>query len=690
MNPASASDLAHPDLAQQGASMEATAPPAEGRVRAVIENVTPCVDAGRFAAKRTLGDELVVQADVFADGHDALCALLLYRHESEVHWQRAVMHALGNDRWQGSFVVSRLGLWHYRIEGWVDALETWRADLLKKQAAGQDLHIDLQRGVQLAQAAAARAKANQAAEDSALLQRWAQSLEEAAPAEERLQRAQDAALHALARTHPAPEALTRSPMLTLLVERERARYSTWYEMFPRSAAATPQAHGSLADCERLLPYVAQMGFDVLYLPPIHPIGRSERRGPNNRPVASQSDPGSPWAIGASDGGHKSIHPELGTLEEFRHLVARAGELGIELALDVAFQCSPDHPYVREHPEWFLKRPDGSIQYAENPPKKYQDIYPFDFGCRAWRELWLELASIFEFWVDQGVRIFRVDNPHTKPFALWEWLIERVRRRCPEAIFLAEAFTRPKVMYRLAKLGFSQSYTYFAWRNASQELREYFEELRRAPVSDFFRPNLWPNTPDILTEQLQFGGRAAFMARLVLAATLGASYGIYGPPFELMEHQARDPGSEEYLDSEKYQVRFWDRDRPDSLRDFIALINRVRRENVALQSDATLRFHAIDNPALIAYSKRSADGSDRILVIVNLDPHHAQSGWVSLDSALASDDAADAFQAHDLLSGARFLWKGERNYVGLDPATGPAHILRIRRRIRSERDFDYYL
>ncbi|HEX4050282.1 MAG TPA: alpha-1,4-glucan--maltose-1-phosphate maltosyltransferase [Steroidobacteraceae bacterium] len=673
-------------------------------MRAVIENLSPCVDAGRFAAKRTLGDEVAVQADVFADGHDALCALLLYRHEGEEHWQRTPMRALGNDRWQAGFRVGRLGVWHYRVEGWVDALETWRADLLKKQAAGQDLGIDLSRGAQLALAASARAAANQAADDAVLLQHWAQSLEDAAAVlEERVQRAQDAALHALARTHPAAEALARSPMLALLVERERARYSTWYEMFPRSSATSPQAHGSFADCERLLPYIAQMGFDVLYLPPIHPIGHSERRGPNNRPLAAQGDPGSPWAIGAAEGGHKSIHPQLGSLADFHRLLARAAEAGVELALDIAFQCSPDHPYVREHPEWFLKRPDGSIQYAENPPKKYQDIYPFDFGCNDWRELWLELSSIFEFWVDQGVRIFRVDNPHTKPFALWEWLIARVRRRCPEAIFLAEAFTRPKVMYRLAKLGFSQSYSYFAWRNGSQELRGYFEELRTPPVSNFFRPNLWPNTPDILTEYLQFGGRPAFMARLVLAATLGASYGIYGPAFELMEHQARDPGSEEYLDSEKYQVRFWERARPDTLRDFIALINRIRRDNPALHSDEGLRFHAIDNAALIAYSKRTADGSDRILVIVNLDPHHAQSGWVSLDVALPQSDnnnggggggggadAQDAFQAHDLLSGARFLWKGERNYVALDPATSPAHILRIRRRIRSERDFDYYL
>ncbi|HEY7930429.1 MAG TPA: maltotransferase domain-containing protein, partial [Steroidobacteraceae bacterium] len=472
-------------MSATGASASDAGLPAEGRARAVIENIDPCVDDGRFAAKRTLGDEVSVQADIFADGHDALCAQLLCRHESTDPWQRIPMRAALNDRWQATFRVTQLGHWHYCIEAWVDALETWRSDLKKKHAAGQDIGLDLARGPGLIAAAAARAEASCAADDAQRLSAWAQSLE--APAggvEERLQSAQDAHLHELARRHPAPETLARSATLTLLVERERARYSTWYEMFPRSAAAAAQTHGTLADCERLLPYVAQMGFDVLYLPPISPIGRSERRGPNNRPEAHEGDPGSPWAIGAREGGHKSIHPQLGTLADFRRLVARAAELNIELALDIAFQCSPDHPYVREHPEWFLKRGDGSIQYAENPPKKYQDIYPFDFGCTAWRELWLELASIVEFWVTQGVRIFRVDNPHTKPFALWEWLIARVRRRCPEAIFLAEAFTRPKLMYRLAKLGFSQSYTYFAWRNGSQELRAYFEELRSRPARDF--------------------------------------------------------------------------------------------------------------------------------------------------------------------------------------------------------------
>ena len=448
-------------------------------------------------------------------------------------------------------------------------------------------------------------------------------------------------------------------------------------------------HGTFADCEARLPYVAAMDFDVLYLPPIHPIGVTERKGPNNRARATADDVGSPWAIGADAGGHKAVHPPLGTLDDFRRLVARAEELGMEIALDLAFQCSPDHPYVREHPEWFLHRPDGSIQYAENPPKKYQDIYPFNFDSEAWRELWAELKSVVEFWIAQGVRIFRVDNPHTKPFAFWEWLIGEVRRERPDVIFLAEAFTRPGPMYRLAKLGFSQSYSYFAWRNTKSELTDYFTELAAAPLAEFFRPNLWPNTPDILTEYLQFGGRAAFMVRLVLAATLGASYGIYGPAFELMEHAAREAGSEEYLDSEKYELRHWDLERADSLRDFIARVNRIRRDNPALQSNRSLKFHSIDNEALIAYSKTSRDGRQAVLVVANLDPHHAQSGFLDIDLPSIGLAAEQAFQAHDLLSGARYLWNGPRNYVALDPQRSPAHIYRIRHHVRSERDFDYF-
>ncbi|MGH8114491.1 MAG: maltotransferase domain-containing protein, partial [Rhodanobacteraceae bacterium] len=482
----------------------------------MIEGLSPCIDGGRFAAKRILGEQVLVQADVFADGHEAVRCMLLHQPVLEDPWQRSVMSPLGNDRWQGSFRAQQLGRCLYTVEAWVDHLETWRADLLKRHGAGQDPAVDLLRGSQMVHAIAARADGT----DAQRLRDWADALaDRRVSAQQRVTLSQSPALHQLAQAYPDRAQIVRhEPALVLQVERERARYSTWYEMFPRSTAADPGVHGTFADCQARLAYVARLGFDVLYLPPIHPIGSSARRGPNNQLSSDVGDPGSPWAIGSEAGGHKAVNPRLGTLEDFRRLVSRATELGMEIALDIAFQCSPDHPYVREHPEWFLKRPDGTIQYAENPPKTYQDIYPFNFESPAWRELWHELASIFDFWLEQGVRIFRVDNPHTKPFGLWEWLIARVQRRYPEAIFLAEAFTRPKVMYRLAKAGFTQSYTYFAWRNTGYDLTEYFCSLRTAPVSDFFRPNLWPNTPDILTEYLQFGGRPAFMARLVLAAT----------------------------------------------------------------------------------------------------------------------------------------------------------------------------
>jgi starch synthase (maltosyl-transferring) len=635
-----------------------------------------------------VGEDVVVEADVFADGHDAVRCEVLHRAHSADPWQRVPMAPLGNDRWRARFRCEVLGGHLYTVRGWVDHLETWRRDLAKRHAAAQDVSIELLRGAALARAAAARASGA----DATYLERWADVLEGTTlGVEERLEAAQDESRHVLAQRYPEPDAVLQyEPTLRVEVDRERARYSTWYEMFPRSAGASTEGHGTFADCEARLPYVAEMGFDVLYLPPIHPIGSSERKGADNRPSTAASDPGSPWAIGATSGGHKAIHSQLGTLADFRRLRGRAAELGIELALDIAFQCSPDHPYVREHPEWFLRRPDGTIQYAENPPKKYQDIYPFFFESAAWRELWTELASVVEFWIEQGVRIFRVDNPHTKPFALWEWLIARIKRRWPDVIFLAEAFTRPKVMYALAKRGFSQSYTYFTWRTSRQELSAYFRELGTPPVCDFMRPNLWPNTPDILTEQLQFGGRAAFMGRLVLAATLGASYGIYGPAFELMEHAPREPGSEEYLGSEKYQLRHWEIARRDSLKDFITRINRIRREHAALQSDRSLVFHATDNEALIAYSKCAGDGSDCIIAVVNLDPNYVQSGWLTLDTRTLGLDDTQPFQVHDLLSDARFLWRGARNFVSLDPAVGPAHILRVRRRVRTERDFDYFL
>jgi len=658
------------------------------KVRVVIENISPQVDCGRFPAKRVIGESVCVEADVFADGHDAVAAVVLYRHESAAEWQAVPMVALGNDRWQGRFIVKLLGKYLFTVSGWVDHLESWRRGLVKKAEAGLATDLDLQQG-----AAIARAMAERAPEvDARRLREWANAIADfARDREERIALAQSEELQELARKHVDPEIVLRhAPAYEVFVDREKARFSTWYEMFPRSAASRPGSHGTFKDVVALLPYVASMGFDVLYLPPIHPIGLTERKGPNNITKASENDPGSPWAIGGAEGGHKSIHPELGTMEDFRHLIAEAGELGIEIALDIAFQTTPDHPYVKEHPEWYLKRPDGTIQYAENPPKKYQDIYPFHFETDAWKALWKELRNVVDFWIATGVRIFRVDNPHTKPFAFWEWLITEVHRTHPDVIFLAEAFTRPKVMYRLAKGGFTQSYNYFPWRNTKRELVEYFTELSKPPVSEFFRANLWPNTPDILTEYLQFGGRPAFMVRLVLAATLGASYGIYGPAFELLENRPREPGSEEYLDSEKYQTRRWDRDRADSLQEIIARINRIRRENVPLQSDRGLIFHPTDNESLIAYSKTSGEAGDSILAVVNLDPHHAQSGWVTVDLETLGLPAEGNFQVHDLLSGARFLWRGARNYVSLDPGHSPAHVFRIRRRVRTERDFDYFM
>jgi starch synthase (maltosyl-transferring) len=663
------------------------------KVRVVIENITPQVDCGRFPAKRTVGDSVIVEADVFTDGHDAVAAFLFYRHESTSEWHGIAMSPLGNDRWQARFTVQSLGRHHFTVAGWVDHLESWRRGLAKKFEAGQDIELDLRQGAALARTVSEHLRTA----DARALTDWANAIADPLrDREERVVLAQSDTIHQLAQRHPDPQTVARhEPPLMIDVDRERARFSSWYELFPRSAGKTAGQHGTFADVEALLPDISAMGFDVLYLPPIHPIGTTERKGPNNRAKAEEGDTGSPWGIGSAAGGHKSIHPELGTLEDFRRLIAKAGERGIEIALDIAFQVSPDHPYVREHPEWFQKRPDGSVQYAENPPKKYQDIYPFWFETPDWQALWTELKSVLEFWMAQGVRIFRIDNPHTKSFAFWEWVIAEIRREQPDVIFLAEAFTRPKVMYRLAKLGFSQSYNYFPWRNTKRELQEYFTELTSRPVCDFFRANLWPNTPDILPEYLQFGGRPAFMVRLILAATLGASYGIYGPAFELMEARPREPGSEEYLDSEKYQLRDWDRDHPSSLKDLIARVNRIRRENSPLQSDSGLSFHTVDNDSLIAYSKTNSAGTgtpaaESVLVVVNVDPHYAQSGWVTIDLRALGLPPETTFQMDDLLSGARYLWRGTRNFVSLDPQHSPAHIFRVRRRVRTERDFDYFL
>ena len=658
----------------------------EGRQRVVIEGVRPQVDGGRFPIKRTVGETVVVEADAFADGHDVVCCVLRFRRQETDAWQEAAMQTLGNDRWRGSFTVAEIGVYDYALTAWIDAFLTWRHDL-RRRTDSEDIALALLSGAELVAAAAHRA----AREDARKLKAWASRLRDGGDQQQSVRFALDEELvQCMARYPDRRFATDYNKTLKVLVDPVRARFSAWYELFPRSCASEPGRHGTFRDCEQRLPYIAGMGFDVLYLPPIHPIGRSKRKGPNNVLTVDAADPGSPWAIGSEEGGHKAIHPQLGTLEDFRHLVARAAEHGIALALDIAFQCAPDHPYVKQHPEWFRKRLDGTVQYAENPPKKYEDIYPFDFETEHWRELWDELKSIVEFWTGQGVKIFRVDNPHTKPFAMWEWLIAEIKRSHPDAIFLAEAFTRPKVMQRLAKLGFTQSYPYCAWRNTRHELVEYFTELTRAESREFFRPNCWPNTPDILTEYLQFGGRAAFMVRLALAATLAGNYGIYGPAFELLEHTPREPGSEEYLDSEKYEIRDWDIERADSLRDFITRVNRIRRDNEALQFDWNLDFYPVDNDALLCYGKTNTDQSNVIIVVANLDPHNIQSGWVELPTDELGLDPGRPYQLHDLLSGAHFLWHGTRNFVRLDPAASPVHVFRLRRRVRSERDFDYFL
>jgi starch synthase (maltosyl-transferring) len=645
------------------------------RRRVVVEQVQPEIDCGRHPIKRVGGEAVVVEADVFADGHDELACVVLDRPHGEREWRESPMRLVVNDRWRGEFQVGALGCHDYTVLAWVDHFHTWSRDLLRRVEAGQEVGLELRVGARLVRAAALGA----AGRDAGALEKAADALTGPRGVREAL----SPQLAALMARNPVRRFATRyRRVLSVTVDRERARFSAWYEMFPRSASPDPARPGTLRDVEARLPYVAEMGFDVLYLPPVHPIGRTGRKGRNNSVGSGPRDVGSPWAIGGPDGGHKALNPALGTLEDFRRLVRKAGEWGIEVAIDVAFQASPDHPYVREHPEWFRRRPDGSVRYAENPPKRYEDIYPFDFECAEWASLWRELLSVFEFWIEQGVRIFRVDNPHTKPFAFWEWLIARVHAERPEVIFLSEAFTKPKVMYRLAKLGFTQSYTYFAWRNEAWELKQYFTELTRTPVREFFRPNLWPNTPDILTEALQTGGRAASALRLVLAATLGASYGVYGPPFELAEVAPLAPGREEYLSSEKYELRHWDLDRPGSLRDLIGRVNRIRREHPALQLDRTLRFLATDNERLLAYAKTAADGSDPVVTVVNLDPRYRQSGWVGVPAE--PRPGQPPYLVCDLLTGREYSWATNGwNYVELDPEVQPAHILTVDRRLVPE-------
>lgn len=589
-----------------------------------------------------------------------------------------------NDRWQASFQLSKLGKYLYTVEGWVDPFLTWAHDLSKRIRARSVTAIDFEIGARLVDQAITRANDK----DRTQLKAYGERLRsagsdgsETGPDENTLLLMRRYADRALSTKYHRE--------LTVVVEREKALFSSWYEFFPRSTGAAG-AHGTFRDAQQMLPYVQKLGFDVVYLPPIHPVGKAYRKGKNNSTVAAAEDVGSPWAIGSADGGHQSVHPDLGSLEDFIRFRENAESRGMEVALDIAFQASPDHPLVKAHPEWFLARPDGTIQYAENPPKKYQDIYPFHFETTGWKELWAELRDTFLFWAGNGVKIFRVDNPHTKPLPFWEWVIDQVRTQHPDVIFLSEAFTRPKIMYYLAKAGFSQSYTYFSWRNTKYELEKYFVELTQSEVKEYFRPNAWPNTPDILPEMLQHGGRNAFFMRAVLAGTLSSNYGIYGPSYELLDGAAPASGSEEYLNSEKYELKAWDLGQDDSLAEVLGLLNQIRRDNKALQSNGSLQFHPTDNEMVLCYSKQHDESGNIILVVVNLDPYNAQSSWLDLSLEKFGLDPERSFQAHDLLSFARYQWQGRRHFVKIDPNVSPAHIFRLRRQIRKESDFEYFL
>ena len=677
--------------------------PSDGRRRVFIEEVKPQIDCGRHPVCRIVGDDLTVTAAIFADGHDRLAAQLLYRPRSEKRWRSVPMTPLTNDVWTASFKLDQLGSWRFTIQAWMDHFETWASDLKKRLAAQagaerQDIPLALRTGAIFIRDAAKRARKI----DAKRLTDAALSLESLASTNSDFyEYPLDSEVHSLISLYPDLAYASRfAPELPVQVDRERARFSAWYEIFPRSTSPVPGQHGTFRDVEWQLPEIAGMGFDILYMPPIHPIGRAFRKGRNNVTTPGPDDPGSPWAIGdkaaldnstnqgTDHGGHKSIHPQLGTLNDFDHLVATASTHGLEIALDIAFQCSPDHPWVSEHPDWFVIRPDGTIQYAENPPKKYQDIYPLNFESPDWQALWRELYSVFEFWIQRGVHAFRVDNPHTKALPFWEWCIRELREKYPDTIFLAEAFTRPHVMYALAKCGFTQSYTYFTWRNSKAELQEYLEEITRPPISDFFQPNFWPNTPDILHKSLQDGGRPAFMQRLILAATLAANYGIYGPAYELCENTPARPSpgkteSEEYDNSEKYEIRQRDRNASGSLVPLITSLNAIRRTNPALQSNLSLHFHSTENPNLLCYSKSTPGYANTILVAINLDPFHVLDGWVDLDLDRIGIGPDQDFFVDDLLTSRRYTWHGSRNYVRLNPDFQPAHVFLVENKSRNQ-------
>jgi starch synthase (maltosyl-transferring) len=651
----------------------------------VIENVAPEIGGGRYPIKREVGDRIEVTADVFKEGHDVLGVMLRHRKSSDPDWDETPMRHVDNDRWLGSFDLIENTRYQYTIAAYVQSFASWRQEIIKKQQSTSDLRSELLEGQALVRAAVARAAGEDRARLSTALERWRGSSDPS----EALELALSEDLARLVQRHEERAAYTMYDReLSVVVDRVRARYGAWYEMFARSQGTQPGRSATFKECEARLPAIHAMGFDVLYLPPIHPIGRTNRKGRNNTLQAGPRDPGSPYAIGNEAGGHDAIDPDLGSLDDFDRFVEAVRTRDMEVALDFAINCSPDHPYVKEHPEWFYHRPDGTIKYAENPPKKYEDIYPLNFYCPDWQNLWKEMRRIVQFWIGHGVTIFRVDNPHTKPIVFWRWLIEEIQRDHPEVLFLSEAFTRPKMMRALAKAGFTQSYTYFTWRNFKQELMDYVTELTQSEMREYFRGNFFTNTPDILPEVLQHGGRPAFKLRLVLAATLSPSYGIYNG-YELCENRAI-PGTEEYLNSEKYEYKVWDWERPGNIVEFITRLNLIRRENPALQEYENVRFHDCDNDYVLSYGKSTLDRTNSLVIAVNLNPFQVQEARLQIPLAELGIEPTEIYQLHELITDQRQLVKGSTHQVRLDPLVEPAAIFAIRRWSHREEQFDYFL
>ncbi len=653
--------------------------------RVIVDSVSPSLDSGRFPAKRAQGERMDVSAVVLRDGHDKLKCDLLYRHESESEFMRTPMECPLNDTWLASFTADKLGFYYFTVEASLDRFASWRDGFIKKIEAGEHSWVDFEAGYTEMGLQAEKLSVD---EDRQYVIKKIEEIKsmsgpviDGTGSGEDIKKISDtlhdSRLDSLLRNIWDDPSLVRfEKELPLQVDIKRGNFSAWYEFFPRSKWTGIAEQGNLYDAANRLDYIADLGFDVVYLPPIHPIGRTFRKGKNNALHAGEGEPGSPWAIGSHEGGHKSIHPELGTFDDFAHFMWCAGERGLSVALDIALQCSPDHPYVHENPQWFKKRADGSIQYAENPPKKYQDIVPFDFECADWKNLWAELKSIFDFWIEKGVTIFRVDNPHTKTFAFWEWMIGEIRRERPDILFLAEAFTKPDMMAYLAKIGFNQSYTYFAWRDNKWELEQYMTELTQTELKDYYRPNFWPNTPDILTPPLQNGGKPAAMARVVLASMLSSNYGLYGPTYELLDARPAPPKKVEYLDNEKYEIREWDVKSPHSIAPLLKMLNAIRKENPALHTNHSIKFHTVENDNIIAFTKQTDDQDNTILVIVNLDFYHAQSGIIDLQIQELGLDTGRPYVLEDLLVNTRHVWQGWRNYVELNPHIMPAHIFRV--------------